>query len=305
MGLRAWLNLERKDIYAFAISGLLGVLAVRLVPNPNFTVFIYLLVSYHLFLAWLLITGEKKPGFSFKLLPAILTHLVCLALVIGLGAARSYIPFFAIVRYAVAAIAVLERRQLFKTVGSSLTPEALGSIALAPAEARQGVAPVQAQAQVDAPAVSGYASLLPQTENTVPRYRPEPVAPAPQAPQPAARPAYGSIAFSQSQSGVPMYRPETAATATAVAEAPVQTQIIAPAAQTKGKAAKGKAPEPQINPILTATGEDHEDWLRHLARRNPTHRRAGSSISEEYHDWLLARSKARAADEAAGLPRHA
>jgi len=268
MGLRAWLNLERKDIYAFAISGLLGVLATRLFPNPDYKVFIYLLVSYHLFLAWLLITGEKKPGYSFKLVPAIVTHLACLALVIGLGAARSYIPFFVIIRYAVAGIAVLERRQLFKTVGASLTSEALGNIALAPAETRQSVAQVQAQAQMAAPV---YASLVPQTENTVPRYRPE----------------------------------TAAATATAVVEAPVQTQNIAPAPQTKGKAAKGKAPEPQINPILTATGEDHEDWLRHLATRNPTHRKAGSSISEEYHDWLLARARAREAGAAAGMARHA
>ncbi|MGB6689571.1 MAG: hypothetical protein WBE76_17185 [Terracidiphilus sp.] len=53
------------------------------------------------------------------------------------------------------------------------------------------------------------------------------------------------------------------------------------------------------NLILTATGEDNEEWLRHLASRNPTHRRAGSSINEEYQAWLLKRAKSRATQQGA------
>jgi len=49
--------------------------------------------------------------------------------------------------------------------------------------------------------------------------------------------------------------------------------------------------------LLQATGEDNEEWLRHLASRNPTHRKAGSSISEEYERWLVQRAKAKAAAE--------
>lgn len=53
------------------------------------------------------------------------------------------------------------------------------------------------------------------------------------------------------------------------------------------------------NPILTATGEDNEEWLRHLATRNPTHRKAGSSINEEYQAWLIKRAKSRATQQGA------
>jgi hypothetical protein len=53
------------------------------------------------------------------------------------------------------------------------------------------------------------------------------------------------------------------------------------------------------NLILTATGEDNEEWLRHLSTRNPTHRKAGSSINEEYQAWLLKRAKSRATQQGA------
>jgi hypothetical protein len=53
------------------------------------------------------------------------------------------------------------------------------------------------------------------------------------------------------------------------------------------------------NPILTATGEDNEEWLRHLSTRNPTDRKAGSSINEEYQAWLIKRAKIRATQQGA------
>ncbi len=53
------------------------------------------------------------------------------------------------------------------------------------------------------------------------------------------------------------------------------------------------------NPILAVSGEENEEWLRHLATRNPTHRRAGSSINEEYQQWLVKRQKGRAAEQRA------
>lgn len=52
--------------------------------------------------------------------------------------------------------------------------------------------------------------------------------------------------------------------------------------------------------LLEATGEDNEDWLRHLATRNPTHRKAGSSVSEEYRLWLGARAQAKSAEAMRG-----
>ena len=62
-----------------------------------------------------------------------------------------------------------------------------------------------------------------------------------------------------------------------------------------------KPEEPAVRDVLLdATGQDNEDWLRHLATRNPTHRKAGSTISEEYRMWLTARARAKAAEELRG-----
>jgi hypothetical protein len=56
--------------------------------------------------------------------------------------------------------------------------------------------------------------------------------------------------------------------------------------------------DPKAPAILSATAQDHEDWLRERARGNPTHRRPGVSVREEYEQWLKVRFKARAAQEA-------
>jgi len=60
----------------------------------------------------------------------------------------------------------------------------------------------------------------------------------------------------------------------------------------------GSAPSSD-NPILTASAEDNEEWLRHLASRNATQRKAGSSIEEEYRAWLMKRAKSRTAEQRA------
>jgi hypothetical protein len=60
----------------------------------------------------------------------------------------------------------------------------------------------------------------------------------------------------------------------------------------------GSAPR-NDNPILEASAEENEEWLRHLATRNPTERKAGSSIDEEYKAWLKKRAKSRTAGQRA------
>jgi hypothetical protein len=63
-----------------------------------------------------------------------------------------------------------------------------------------------------------------------------------------------------------------------------------------------KAPveDADATPILNATAQDHEDWLRERARGNPTHRRPGMTVRQEYEQWLTARFKARAARHSLG-----
>ncbi|MGD0800232.1 MAG: hypothetical protein ABR906_02840 [Terracidiphilus sp.] len=108
----AWLNLKGQDIVAFVISGLLGFFAAFYITNLWVAIFTSILVSYHLFLAWLIIDSDRKAGFSMPIASTILTHLACMVLVVVLGLGR-HIPFFGFLRYGIAGLAIFERGWLF------------------------------------------------------------------------------------------------------------------------------------------------------------------------------------------------
>ncbi|HWW98841.1 MAG TPA: hypothetical protein VNY74_14145 [Edaphobacter sp.] len=113
MGFAALLNLEGKDLAAFVVAGLLGYFSASLVPDGTWAVLTSILVSYHLFLAWLVITAEDKAGVSLPLLSTIATHLACLVLIVPPAFVGHYIPFFGILRYGIAGLAIFERGWLF------------------------------------------------------------------------------------------------------------------------------------------------------------------------------------------------
>jgi hypothetical protein len=66
MSLWAWLDLEDRDIFAFTVAGVLGFLLGRMLPPGPIAVFTSMLVSYHLFLAWLVLTAEHESGSSMR-----------------------------------------------------------------------------------------------------------------------------------------------------------------------------------------------------------------------------------------------
>jgi hypothetical protein len=72
------------------------------------------LVSYHLFLVWLLLTADHEVGFSMPVFSSILTHLACLAVVVVMILGRHVIPFYSILRYCIPGMAPFERDWLFK-----------------------------------------------------------------------------------------------------------------------------------------------------------------------------------------------
>jgi hypothetical protein len=176
MGLAALFNLDGKDIAAFVVASLLGYLSASLVPAGTWAVLTSILVSYHLFLAWLVITAENRASVSLPVLSTIATHVACLVLIVPLGLAHRFIPFFGIFRYGIVGLAIFERGWLF-------------------------------------------------TEDTI------------------------------------QYRSE----------------------------------EPLAMPIVTDSAEDYQEWLNYLATQNPTSRKPGSSLKEEYGRWLLARAQNRPA----------
>jgi hypothetical protein len=63
---------------------------------------------------------------------------------------------------------------------------------------------------------------------------------------------------------------------------------------------------PVHDAVLNATGQDYDEWMHYLAQRNPMERKPGSSLKEEYEQWLIARAKKRAAahshDDSAKTP---
>ena len=112
------LNLEAPDVAALMISGLLGFMAWFYMPRGPWSGSISVLVSYHLFFAWLLINADHDPGTRLPVFSSILTHLACLAVVCGIATAARSIPYiwmvqlipgFAFLRYGFAAFAVYER----------------------------------------------------------------------------------------------------------------------------------------------------------------------------------------------------
>lgn len=106
---------------AFIISSLIGFVVARYLFEGAWATYAYILISYHLFLAWLVITAEHEKGFSLPIFSTIVTHLACLTIVVGVTVGRHYIPFFGLIRYFIPAMAPFERDWVFK--GSKKTVE--------------------------------------------------------------------------------------------------------------------------------------------------------------------------------------
>ena len=113
MGLEGLLNLEGKDLAVFMLACALGWLASSFMPPGAWAVYTSILVAYHLFLGWLVITAEGETGVSLPVTSTILTHVACVAIIFPLGMARHFVPFFGIVRYSIAGLAIFERGWLF------------------------------------------------------------------------------------------------------------------------------------------------------------------------------------------------
>jgi hypothetical protein len=118
MGLAVWLNLEGKDVVVFIFAGLLGYFAGSLMPPGVWAVYTSILVSYHLFLAWLVLTAEHEVGISMPVVSTIATHLACMVVVLALGMGRHFVPFFSVLRYGIAGLAIFERGWLFSANSS-------------------------------------------------------------------------------------------------------------------------------------------------------------------------------------------
>jgi hypothetical protein len=112
------LNLKGIDVVVYIISSIVGYVsgAYVFLHYPEYPLLAYcvmILLPFHLFLAWLVITAEKETGLLLPIFMTILTHLSCLTLVIALSLLR-HIPILGLfIRYGLPAVAVFERSWLF------------------------------------------------------------------------------------------------------------------------------------------------------------------------------------------------
>ena len=124
------LELKPLEIVGYIVSDIIGLIVFFwLMPNIAVAILASIFVSFHLFLAWLVITAEHETGFSLPVVSTIFTHLACLlivyfcsTLVIALSGAGLFLPIYLWIvvrpiRYVLAicipGIAVFERYWLF------------------------------------------------------------------------------------------------------------------------------------------------------------------------------------------------
>jgi hypothetical protein len=103
-----------KNTVAFLICSAIGFIVGRQLPAGDWSTYTSILLSYHLFLGWLVLTAEHEAGFSMPIVSTIITHLACVTLVVAFAVGRHAIPFFGVIRYLIPGLAPFERDWLFR-----------------------------------------------------------------------------------------------------------------------------------------------------------------------------------------------
>ena len=97
----------------FIVCSLIGYLLAHYLPAGAWSAYAPILISYHLYLAFLVFTGDHEAGFSMPLPSLLLTHLAFLVVLVFVAFGRRYIPFFGLISIFVPALAPFESKWLF------------------------------------------------------------------------------------------------------------------------------------------------------------------------------------------------
>jgi len=54
--------------------------------------------------------------------------------------------------------------------------------------------------------------------------------------------------------------------------------------------------------VDSLTGEEYEEWVTYLSKRDPRSVKAGTTVKQEYEQWLLTRAKNRSAVSSNATP---
>ncbi|HKO19941.1 MAG TPA: hypothetical protein VJU82_13740 [Acidobacteriaceae bacterium] len=109
-----FLNLEGEDFAAFLVAAGLGYVAGSVIQDLDWSVYISIILSYHLFLAWLVMNSSGKSALSMPLPMTLVTHAACMIVALGPAVVSNHrSPVFSVFRYGIAALAIFERGWLF------------------------------------------------------------------------------------------------------------------------------------------------------------------------------------------------
>lgn len=100
-------------IFAYVISALIGFAISHYFLEGAAAAFASVLISYHLYLLFLVLTADHEKGFSMPIGQTILTHSAFLVVVVGLPFLREQIPFFFAIKWLIPALAPFETTWLF------------------------------------------------------------------------------------------------------------------------------------------------------------------------------------------------
>lgn len=99
--------------FAYLLSAGLGYLAGHWFLTDVWAILTSILVAYHLFLVFLVLTAEQKTGLALPLGSTLLTHTACLVIIICLGIGGHSIPFFRFIGLCIPGLAPFECNWLF------------------------------------------------------------------------------------------------------------------------------------------------------------------------------------------------
>jgi hypothetical protein len=248
---------------AFLVCSGIGYLIGHYFGDGAFAAYSSILISYHLYLAFLVVSAEKETGLSLPVGQTIVTHAACLAVVVGLAIGRHSIPFFGIIRLFIPAIAPFEVTWLFS--GSKKNQKRVAAQIAAVLLPVPG-APLLIETVAAAPIAAAGPAIVPAepvcaatvTIDTVPAAA-APIALVAPTPVPA----------------------EPVRTAVTVDNVPVATYSFVTPART---APPSRTPAPEVE-------DDYEEFIKHMQSGKRPFRKPGMTVKQEFELWLAHRTK--------------
>ncbi|HTW60885.1 MAG TPA: hypothetical protein VMD55_03700 [Terracidiphilus sp.] len=95
------------------ICALVGIIIGQYLLAGTAAVYASMLISFHLYLGYLVVTENREKGLSLPIGSTLLTHAACLIILIGLVELRHHLTFFWLIQYFVPALAPFEAEWLF------------------------------------------------------------------------------------------------------------------------------------------------------------------------------------------------